>query len=229
MRTTSLTDGAVKVIYGANDGVFDVAGHDVATVHRSLMDAFNIPTKAVAFVNGEQVDACYTLQAHDTLEFCKRAGSKGVTRMFTKAELLREYVGVPQDVLNELIANYPHHDTNAAGESLWLESLVDGWLRDYYSLKAADDGRDKVIPPSSARLGGQVYDGFTRNEWRLLEAIVNKPGVKVDDVIEYVYGHDADNKEEALTQAIKRLNKKLSDNHCPLIVSEENGFVAIRG
>lgn len=228
MGIAPLTDGAVKVIHGANDGVFDVAGHDVATVHRSLVDAFNIPTKAIAFVNGEQVDAGYTLHAHDTLEFCKRAASKGVTRMFTKAELFREYVGVPQDVLNELIAIYPHHDTNAAGESLWLESLVDGWLREYYSLMAADDGRDKVVPPGSARLGGRVYDGFTRNEWRLLEAIVNKPGVEVDDVIEHVYGHDADSKEEALTQVIKRLNKKLLDHRCPFIVSEENGFVTIK-
>ena len=60
----------VKVIHGANDGVFDLAGSKVATVRASLVDAFNIPGDALAFVNGEQVDANYNLSENDTLEFC---------------------------------------------------------------------------------------------------------------------------------------------------------------
>jgi hypothetical protein len=228
MTVASLTDGTVKVIHGANNGVFDMAGHNVSTVGRSLLDAFNISTHAIAFVNGEQVNASYRLQANDTLEFCQQAGRKEGRKMLTKPDILRDYTGYPADVMAELFATLRHDDVAPEGQPAWHELSVDEWLDERYSRKRADDERDKVIPPSSARLGGQVFDGFTRNEWRLLEAIVNKTGVEVDDVIEHVYGHDADNKGKALTQVIKRLNKKLLDKLCQFIVGEENGFVAIR-
>lgn len=67
----------VKVIHGANDGQFPVVGSKVQKVRASLVDAFNIPGDALAFVNGEQVDANYVLQANDSLEFIKAAGVKG--------------------------------------------------------------------------------------------------------------------------------------------------------
>lgn len=67
----------VKVIHGANDGSFKLAGSKVSTVRASLVDAFNIPGDALAFVDGEQVDANYVLQEHSTLEFVKQAGVKG--------------------------------------------------------------------------------------------------------------------------------------------------------
>lgn len=70
-------DSAVKVIHGANDGSFNLAGSKVSTVRASLVDAFNIPGDALAFVDGEQVDANYTLQSNQTLEFVKQAGVKG--------------------------------------------------------------------------------------------------------------------------------------------------------
>src|SRR4051812_1430074 len=60
--------GNVKVIHGANDGEFNVVGSKISTVRASLVDAFNIPADALAFVNGEQVDANYTLVQNDTLE-----------------------------------------------------------------------------------------------------------------------------------------------------------------
>ena len=43
------TDGFVKVIHGANDGIFDVAGETVASVQASLADAFNIPVSNHCF------------------------------------------------------------------------------------------------------------------------------------------------------------------------------------
>jgi hypothetical protein len=69
--------GKVKVIHGANDDEFEIAGAKVQQVRANLVDAFNIPGDALAFVNGEQVDANYTLQQNDTLEFVKQAGVKG--------------------------------------------------------------------------------------------------------------------------------------------------------
>ena len=67
----------IKVIHGATDGEFGLAGAKVSTVRFSLVDAFNIPGDAQSFVNGEQVDANYVLQSNDVLEFVKQAGVKG--------------------------------------------------------------------------------------------------------------------------------------------------------
>jgi len=69
--------GKVKVIHGANDDEFEIAGAKVSQVRANLVDAFNIPGDALSFVNGEQVDANYTLKKNDTLEFVKQAGVKG--------------------------------------------------------------------------------------------------------------------------------------------------------
>lgn len=70
-------DASVKVIHGANDGEFQLAGQKVSAVRASLVDAFNIPGDALAFVNGEQVEGNYVLVASNTLEFVKAAGTKG--------------------------------------------------------------------------------------------------------------------------------------------------------
>ena len=67
----------VKVIHGACDGSFNVAGSKVSAVRASLVDAFNIPGDALAFVNGEQVDNNHVLEANQVLEFVKQAGVKG--------------------------------------------------------------------------------------------------------------------------------------------------------
>lgn len=67
----------VKVIHGANDGVFDVAGATVASVQASLADAFNIPVEAFAFVNRKLVPEEYRLRAQDDLVFSLLEGRKG--------------------------------------------------------------------------------------------------------------------------------------------------------
>lgn len=72
--------GKVKVIHGANDDEFEIVGATVAQVRANLVDAFNIPGDALAFVDGEQVDANYVLKTNSTLEFVKQAGVKGKNR-----------------------------------------------------------------------------------------------------------------------------------------------------
>lgn len=69
--------GQVKVIHGANDDSFAVVGQKVSSVRASLVDAFNIPGDALAFVDGEQVDGNHILVENSTLEFVKQAGVKG--------------------------------------------------------------------------------------------------------------------------------------------------------
>lgn len=72
-----LEKAQVKVIHGATDKSFDVVGSKISAVRASLVDAFNIPGDALAFVDGEKVDENYILQANQTLEFVKQAGVKG--------------------------------------------------------------------------------------------------------------------------------------------------------
>lgn len=67
----------VKVIHGANDGTFDLTGSKVSSVRASLVDAFNVPDDALAFVNGNLVPASYRLARNDTLEFVRAIGTKG--------------------------------------------------------------------------------------------------------------------------------------------------------
>jgi DNA adenine methylase len=76
MSRKAVAYGLVKVIHGANDGTFAVVGEMVQTVRASLVDAFNIPSDALAFANGEQAERTYRLQPNDTLEFVRQAGEK---------------------------------------------------------------------------------------------------------------------------------------------------------
>ncbi len=73
------SSGLVKIIHGANDGIFSVVGASVASVRASLVDAFNIPTNAIPFVNGEQARGDFRHQANSTVEFVKQWGRKGAT------------------------------------------------------------------------------------------------------------------------------------------------------
>lgn len=66
----------IHVIFGSADGQFDLVGRKVGELRRALATAFNIPTNAVAFVNGEQVNASYVLEPGDRVEFVKPAPKK---------------------------------------------------------------------------------------------------------------------------------------------------------
>lgn len=73
-----VADGrSVKVIHGANDGTFDLAGSKVSSVRASLEDAFNISQDAIAFVNGQRVTDSYQLRFDDVIEFVLERGVKG--------------------------------------------------------------------------------------------------------------------------------------------------------
>jgi hypothetical protein len=82
-------DSPVRVIHGANDGLFNLAGMTVASLQASLTDAFNVPEDALAFVNGEQVEPSYRLLPNDTVEFVKQTGEKSILDPDEKAQLDR--------------------------------------------------------------------------------------------------------------------------------------------
>lgn len=75
----------VKVIHGANDGTFDLAGSKVSGVRASLVDAFNISQDAIAFVNGQRVADSYQLRVDDVIEFVRERGVKGAGKKTSAA------------------------------------------------------------------------------------------------------------------------------------------------
>lgn len=79
MKMQNDSTGSVKVIHGANDDTFNIAGANVFVVRRNLADAFNLPPQAIPFVNGVQVAQYCQLQDGDTLEFVVPWGRKGAT------------------------------------------------------------------------------------------------------------------------------------------------------
>lgn len=86
----SVDAAKIRVVHGANEGVFCIAGAMVSTARLSLVDAFNIPSDAIAFVNGLQVDPTYKLMPNNTLEFVKKLGEKGGRYPGGKAKLANE-------------------------------------------------------------------------------------------------------------------------------------------
>jgi hypothetical protein len=108
----------VKVIHGANDGTFPVAGAMVASVRLSLSDAFNVPETTLAFANGRPVAQSYRLRVGDVLEFVKPWGEKGAAKK-----------NVTEDDLNRLgfsvVGNEVIRVEDATPDSSWgLDRLV---------------------------------------------------------------------------------------------------------
>lgn len=66
-----------RVVHGANEGYFPVAGKTVGDVRKGLRDVFNLPGDAIAEVDGKQVNDEFILAANMTLEFSKNCGQKG--------------------------------------------------------------------------------------------------------------------------------------------------------
>ena len=67
----------VKVIHGPNDDTFDdIGGATVSAVRVALADAFNIPARVLALVNGVPVPHEHRLRPGSTLEFVQPTGMK---------------------------------------------------------------------------------------------------------------------------------------------------------
>ncbi len=120
---------SVKVIHGANDGLFLVAGVAVATIRASLKDAFNIPDEAVPFVNGETVSPAYQLQENDTLEFVKRRGRKSVGNRVWTDEAFSEFFQITREDLNAWIAQGLKVKRSLDGSLRITETAVDEFFR----------------------------------------------------------------------------------------------------
>ncbi|HEX4144544.1 MAG TPA: hypothetical protein VHY91_13640 [Pirellulales bacterium] len=77
----------VKIICGANDDYFPIAGATVGSARNNLVDAFNIPGNAIAFVDGQQVPSTHVLRENVTLEFVPQYGRKAGHPRLTEKDL----------------------------------------------------------------------------------------------------------------------------------------------
>lgn len=74
---SQLAQSLVKVIHGTADGMYPLVNHTVAAVRSTFAQTHNIPSDAVAFVNGIKVGEDFIITENATLEFIKQAGKKG--------------------------------------------------------------------------------------------------------------------------------------------------------
>jgi hypothetical protein len=105
-----------KVIHGANDGEFAIAGASIGSVRASLVDAFNIPIQALAFVAGIRVDSGYRIRGGEVVEFCRRWGQKGAL------ELAGDAGGRASESILSLVAEVQQHERRLAALERLLSS-----------------------------------------------------------------------------------------------------------
>lgn len=77
IMTFTKKSGKVMVSCGANSGEFEIIGQALYSVHEFLREVLNIPQDSSYTVNGTNVSLGYIVKEGDTLEFIKKAGSKG--------------------------------------------------------------------------------------------------------------------------------------------------------
>ncbi len=73
--------GLVKIMHGALEVEYDVAGKSVNYIREALAAVLSIPKEAAAVVNGQTIDRNtenqHQLNQMDTLEFIRSSGTKG--------------------------------------------------------------------------------------------------------------------------------------------------------
>jgi len=75
------TDSKVRVVHGANQEYFNLAGKTVGSVRKNLREIFNIPSDAEALISGNAVPDDFVLEGGQSLEFLKESGVKGFEKM----------------------------------------------------------------------------------------------------------------------------------------------------
>ncbi len=86
---------------------------------------------------------------------------------------------------------------------------------------------DGVYRPSCVRVGGIDYDCGPNKRWLLIDCLWGKPSVSETDVIEAVYGADADPMGKALASLTKHTNAWFRSEGCPLTVQTRKGHLRL--
>ena len=83
----------VRVVHGANDLTFPLAGRTIRFVAKKLRDVFNIPQGADALLNGSPSNSETVLATGDLLEFVQPLGHKGCGSEYLSVAEVRRMVG----------------------------------------------------------------------------------------------------------------------------------------
>jgi hypothetical protein len=147
-----------------------------------------------------------------------------LNRFLTAEEVQRDY-RIPERLFHKLLPKLPVAHRDESGQAYYLESQIDKFL--HRLLAGLDDDRDRLIAPDRVRLSGVEYDGLSSLEWRLIKVLLRtaKRAVSIQTAMEFVYGHNADNKDEALRQLVKNLNKRLAEHGCPVSIRFKQPFI----
>lgn len=94
------------------------------------------------------------------------------------------------------------------------DSMVSEWLRETETGQAA------------VRLGGVMYE-VSPAQWRLLDFLWNRKTVKVEDMLEALYGINYKKTDSALFSLCNRLNRELADQNCPASVHRRSGYILL--
>ncbi len=92
----------------------------------------------------------------------------------------------------------------------------------------AKSPQDGPVPPDGFRLSGRLCDGLSVYEYRLLESLWGKEARLLQDVIDHVYGHDADNKDQAVMSLVKRVRNKLLQAQIPAEITSKSGYLVLK-
>lgn len=111
---------SVKVIHGPNVDIFDLPeATTIANVRRSLVDAFNIPSAAISFVNGVFANPGYRLMTNDSVEFITSFGVKSILDPEERAQLDRI-----EEKLNRLFAKPANGSPGRSVETMEIAAFV---------------------------------------------------------------------------------------------------------
>lgn len=117
--------GQVKVVYGVHALEAGLAGRTVMSVREALSQPLNISPRAVALVDGQEVEATHVLSPGELLEFVRYAGEKGVDPAETgrptpaRAQMEKRYGPLGEGRL-DLTINGKGYDLYAVMEILGL-------------------------------------------------------------------------------------------------------------
>lgn len=117
--------GKVKVVYGVHALEAGLAGRTVLSVRDALAQPLNISPRAVALVNGQEVDGTHVLSPEELLEFVRYAGEKGsdpaqATPLTPDRARMEKRFGELGDGRLEVTINGVVHDLYALMEILGL-------------------------------------------------------------------------------------------------------------
>lgn len=203
---------SVRVIHGANEGRFTLAGKTVRTISKSLRDAFNIPEDAQALVGGTEVSGDHVVANGETVEFVRTFGRKGGLHDFWSEREVTELFGA------SAIADMADMEIRPVSERVFTSQQLNEYL-----LRLTKPNETKPQPsPLVVDLSSMMltYCGQAPVEiegslvFRLLNRLNVRPRhyVRLDTLKRDVW-KDESVDDETVNRTARRLRQKLKEMH----------------